>query len=144
MLADRGMSLPPIVRTAPSWRVIDGMRRLRAAIPRGDAEIDVRLYDGDADDPCRLMLRWLEADLTGIECRARGADVVPAHCLAVLVSLPGRTPLAGGTSPSGSISEGGRPRADDVAIPGPTDPPFGVRSSCVLEHGTSDGQGSRW
>jgi hypothetical protein len=40
--------LPPILVHRATMRVIDGMHRLRAATLRGDREIAVRFFDGDA------------------------------------------------------------------------------------------------
>lgn len=48
MLAGLGAALPPIVVHRDTMRVIDGMHRLRAAVLRGDAEIEVRFFDGSA------------------------------------------------------------------------------------------------
>ncbi|MBP2477304.1 hypothetical protein JOF53_006176 [Crossiella equi] len=49
VLAGAGTPLPPITVHRPSMRVIDGMHRLRAARLRGQRQIQVRYYDGDAD-----------------------------------------------------------------------------------------------
>ncbi|WP_243859381.1 ParB/RepB/Spo0J family partition protein [Amycolatopsis arida] len=57
MLAECGSSLPPIIVHRRSMRVVDGMHRLRAAILRGDSEIDVRLYDGDEGDAFVLAVQ---------------------------------------------------------------------------------------
>lgn len=46
-LAESEDSLPPIVVNRATMRVIDGMHRLRAALLRGENEIDVRFFDGD-------------------------------------------------------------------------------------------------
>ncbi|SFP29682.1 Chromosome segregation protein Spo0J, contains ParB-like nuclease domain [Actinomadura madurae] len=50
VLADAGGALPPIVVHLPSRRVIDGMHRLRAAILRGEEEIDARFFHGTEAD----------------------------------------------------------------------------------------------
>lgn len=57
LLASLPEPLPPIVVQRGSLRVIDGMHRLRAARLRGDREIDVQFYDGDADDSFLLAVR---------------------------------------------------------------------------------------
>ncbi|WP_285701511.1 ParB N-terminal domain-containing protein [Actinomadura sp. NBRC 104412] len=49
-LADSGGALPPIVVHLPSRKVIDGMHRLRAAILRGEREIDARFFHGTESD----------------------------------------------------------------------------------------------
>jgi ParB-like chromosome segregation protein Spo0J len=45
-----GGSVPPILVHRSSMRVIDGMHRLRAAMLRGDDEIDVQFFDGHDHD----------------------------------------------------------------------------------------------
>lgn len=50
LLAEVKTTLPPIVVHRPTMRVIDGMHRLRAAVLRGQDEIEVRFYDGDDED----------------------------------------------------------------------------------------------
>ncbi|GAA2624666.1 ParB N-terminal domain-containing protein [Actinomadura fulvescens] len=50
MLAEAGGALPPIVVHLPSRRVIDGMHRLRAAVLRGEKDIDVRFFHGTEAD----------------------------------------------------------------------------------------------
>jgi ParB-like chromosome segregation protein Spo0J len=49
LLAEVGVDLPPIVVHRQTMRVVDGMHRLRAAVLRGDEEIEVRFFDGDED-----------------------------------------------------------------------------------------------
>ncbi|WP_249227944.1 ParB/RepB/Spo0J family partition protein [Kutzneria sp. CA-103260] len=50
LLADSPDILPPIIVCRRTMRVIDGAHRVRAAVMRGDAEIEVRYFDGgDAD-----------------------------------------------------------------------------------------------
>jgi ParB-like nuclease domain len=49
MLAGLGAALPPIVVHRDTMRVIDGMHRLRAAVLRGDANIEARFFDGTAE-----------------------------------------------------------------------------------------------
>jgi ParB-like chromosome segregation protein Spo0J len=57
ILAQCGTTLPPIVVHRRTMRVIDGMHRLRAARLRGDAEIDVHFFDGDAKDAFLLAVQ---------------------------------------------------------------------------------------
>ncbi|GAA1975647.1 ParB N-terminal domain-containing protein [Amycolatopsis minnesotensis] len=57
MLAESDAELPPIIVHRQSMRVIDGMHRLRAAILRGETELDVRFYDGDEKDAFVLAVR---------------------------------------------------------------------------------------
>ncbi len=49
-LAESGAALPPIVVHLPSRRVIDGMHRLRAAMLRGEKDIEARFFEGDEND----------------------------------------------------------------------------------------------
>lgn len=50
LLAESETPLPPIIVHRPSMRVIDGMHRLLAARWRGRHEIQVRFFDGPAED----------------------------------------------------------------------------------------------
>jgi ParB-like chromosome segregation protein Spo0J len=50
VLAESGDRLPPILVHRNSMRVIDGMHRLRAAVLRGQDEIEVRFFEGDPED----------------------------------------------------------------------------------------------
>ncbi|MFI2506169.1 hypothetical protein [Streptomyces sp. NPDC018972] len=50
LLAESEAPLPPIIVHRPSMRVIDGMHRLLAARWRGRHEIQVRFFDGPAED----------------------------------------------------------------------------------------------
>lgn len=49
-LADSGAALPPIVVHMPSRTVIDGMHRLRAAMLRGEKEIEAHFFHGTEID----------------------------------------------------------------------------------------------
>ena len=50
VLAESEGQLPPIIVHGPSMRVIDGVHRIRAAVMRGEKEIEAQLYHGtDAD-----------------------------------------------------------------------------------------------
>ncbi|TMR04970.1 transcriptional regulator [Actinomadura soli] len=50
MLAESGAAMPPILVHLPSRRVIDGMHRLRAAMLRGEEEIEARFFHGTEAD----------------------------------------------------------------------------------------------
>ncbi|TCO59498.1 ParB/RepB/Spo0J family partition protein [Actinocrispum wychmicini] len=50
LLAESEAKLPPIIEHRATMRVIDGMHRLRAAMLRGQHEINVRFYDGAETD----------------------------------------------------------------------------------------------
>lgn len=43
-------ALPPITVHRPTMRVIDGTHRLKAAVLRGHTEVEVRFFDGSAED----------------------------------------------------------------------------------------------
>ncbi|HEU5472490.1 MAG TPA: ParB N-terminal domain-containing protein [Actinophytocola sp.] len=49
-LAASATVFPPIVVDRATMRVIDGMHRLRAAMLRGEREIEVQFFDGSAED----------------------------------------------------------------------------------------------
>ncbi|WP_234025151.1 ParB N-terminal domain-containing protein [Streptomyces sp. MspMP-M5] len=57
LLAESGARLPPIVVQRSTMRVIDGMHRLRAAVLRGETEIEVRFFDGAEQDCFPLAVR---------------------------------------------------------------------------------------
>jgi hypothetical protein len=50
VLAEAGVCWPPIVVHRQTMRVIDGMHRLRAARLRGEQSVEVRFFDGGADE----------------------------------------------------------------------------------------------
>ena len=50
VLNETEATFPPILVHRATMRVIDGMHRLRAARLRGDDRIEVRFFDGNADD----------------------------------------------------------------------------------------------
>lgn len=50
VLAQASVHWPPIIVHRQTMRVIDGMHRLRAAQLRGDQSIEVKFFDGDADE----------------------------------------------------------------------------------------------
>lgn len=57
MLAESDASLPPIIVNRATMGVIDGVHRLRAALLRGQADINVRFFDGDPRDAFVLAVR---------------------------------------------------------------------------------------
>lgn len=48
VLAEAGVSWPPILVDRRTMRVVDGMHRLRAAQLRGESTVEVSFFDGDA------------------------------------------------------------------------------------------------
>jgi ParB-like chromosome segregation protein Spo0J len=57
LLAATEAELPPIVVHRETMRVVDGTHRVRAAQLRGDGDIDVRFFDGNAADAFVLAVR---------------------------------------------------------------------------------------
>jgi ParB-like chromosome segregation protein Spo0J len=57
MLADSDSELSPIIVHRSTMRIIDGMHRLRAALIRGDALIQVRYFEGSAQEAFVLAVR---------------------------------------------------------------------------------------
>jgi ParB-like chromosome segregation protein Spo0J len=57
MLAESEDPLPPIIVHRSTMRIIDGMHRLRAAILRGNDEIEARFFDGDDASSFVLAVR---------------------------------------------------------------------------------------
>lgn len=60
-LAELQAALPPIIVNRSTMRVIDGMHRLRAAVLRGQDEIEVKFFDGNEADAFVLAV---EANIT--------------------------------------------------------------------------------
>ena len=56
-LAESAEPFPPVWVHRPSMRVIDGMHRLRAAITRGQADMEVWFFDGSDEDAFLLAVR---------------------------------------------------------------------------------------
>jgi hypothetical protein len=56
-LAESEVALPPIIVHRPTMRVIDGTHRLRAAVLRGAADIEVQFFDGDDEDAFVLAVQ---------------------------------------------------------------------------------------
>lgn len=57
VLAESDVTLPPIIVHRSTMRVIDGAHRLRAAVLRGAADIEVRFFDGDEADAFIVAVR---------------------------------------------------------------------------------------
>lgn len=57
VLAELGRPLPAIVVHRPTMRVVDGMHRLRASMLRGERDIEVRFFDGTAEEAFVLAVR---------------------------------------------------------------------------------------
>lgn len=57
LLVDSPARLPPVIVHRPTMAVIDGVHRLRAAALRGEATIQVRFFDGDAEAAFALAVR---------------------------------------------------------------------------------------
>ncbi len=57
VLAESEDQLPPIVVHGQSMRVIDGTHRIRAAVLRGEEEIEAKIYHGTDDDAFLLAVR---------------------------------------------------------------------------------------
>jgi ParB-like chromosome segregation protein Spo0J len=57
MLAGVESALPPIIVHSQTMRVIDGMHRLRAAVLRGQTEIDVQYFHGSDQDAFILAVQ---------------------------------------------------------------------------------------
>lgn len=81
-LAESGAVLPPIVVHRPSMRVVDGMHRLRAALIRGEREIDVEFIDGTEADAFVVGVRANVAHglpLTFVEREAAARKIIASH-----------------------------------------------------------------
>lgn len=82
VLAESEAHLPPIVAHRTTMRVIDGSHRLRAAILRGESEIQVRFFDGNEADAFILAV---EANikhglpLSREERRAAAGRIIASH-----------------------------------------------------------------
>jgi hypothetical protein len=56
-MVDSEGPLPPLVVHRQTMRVIDGMHRLRAAVAKGEADVQVRFFDGDDGEAFLLAVR---------------------------------------------------------------------------------------
>jgi ParB-like chromosome segregation protein Spo0J len=128
-LAESGGALPPIVVHLPSRTVIDGMHRLRAAMLRGEKDIEVRFFHGSDTD---VFLLSVAANiqhglpLTQKDRVAAAERIFVSHSewsdrmVAIVVGLSGkkvaalRRKLAGDTpQPAVRIGRDGRSRPVD-------------------------------
>jgi hypothetical protein len=57
LIAESGTKLLPIIVHKQTMRVIDGMHRLKAAVLRGEAQIEAQLYEGHEDDAFVLAVQ---------------------------------------------------------------------------------------
>ncbi|MFI9388820.1 ParB/RepB/Spo0J family partition protein [Kutzneria sp. NPDC052558] len=75
VLAESAESLPPIIVHRATMRVIDGMHRLRAARMRGVDQIDVRFFNGCAEDAFVLAVETNVVHGLPLSAADRGAAV---------------------------------------------------------------------
>src|SRR5882724_2672517 len=81
-LARSEQELPPIVVHRASRRIVDGMHRVRAALLRGEDEIDARFFDGAERDAFVLAVRLNAAHglpLTRTDRRAAATRIIRSH-----------------------------------------------------------------
>jgi AraC-like DNA-binding protein len=81
-LAESTEPFPPVWVHRPSMRVIDGMHRLRAAIMRGQADMEVWFFDGNDEDAFLLAVRANVAhglQLSSEDRIAAAARIMCAH-----------------------------------------------------------------
>ncbi|MCS0638058.1 winged helix-turn-helix transcriptional regulator [Streptomyces sp. LP05-1] len=74
--------LPPLVVHRPSMRVVDGTRRLRAALRRGQPEVRVRFLDGPPEDAFVFAVEANNrygAPLSPAERRTAAARILRSH-----------------------------------------------------------------
>jgi ParB-like chromosome segregation protein Spo0J len=114
VLAGVGVPLPPIVVHRQSMRVLDGMHRLRAAILRGDDDIDVHFFDGDEDEGFIIAVQANIAHglpLTLADRRAAALRILRAYptlsdrAVAAMVGLSHKTVGSLRRSPSGEVPQ---------------------------------------
>jgi ParB-like chromosome segregation protein Spo0J len=82
VLAESEEQLPPIVVHGQSMRVIDGIHRIRAAVMRGEEEIEAKIYHGTDDDAFVLAVRMNIAHglpLTRADRTAAVARIIRTH-----------------------------------------------------------------
>ncbi|MGH3719496.1 MAG: ParB N-terminal domain-containing protein [Pseudonocardiaceae bacterium] len=82
VLAESEEKLPPIVVHGQSMRVIDGTHRVRAAIMRGEGEIEAKIYHGTDDDAFVLAVRMNVAHglpLTRSDRIAAAVRIIGSH-----------------------------------------------------------------
>jgi hypothetical protein len=82
LLLEGAAPLPPIIVHRPTMRVIDGMHRLRAAVVRGESEIEVRWFDGDERDVFALAVHTNVTHglpLSHADRRAAARRIIASH-----------------------------------------------------------------
>ncbi|MGH3564905.1 MAG: ParB/RepB/Spo0J family partition protein [Pseudonocardia sp.] len=82
VLVESDAYLPPIIVHRPTMRVIDGMHRLRAAVLRAHRDIEVRFFDGDADDAFVIAVEANIANclsLSLVDRRMAAARIIATH-----------------------------------------------------------------
>ncbi|MGH4009679.1 MAG: ParB N-terminal domain-containing protein [Pseudonocardiaceae bacterium] len=82
VLAESEEQLPPIVVHGQSMRVIDGTHRIRAAVMRGEEEIEAKIYHGTDDDAFLLAVRMNIAHglpLTRADRTAAAVRIIRSH-----------------------------------------------------------------
>ncbi|MEV0401520.1 ParB N-terminal domain-containing protein [Actinoallomurus sp. NPDC050550] len=92
--------LPPILVHRPTMRVIDGMHRLRAAMLRGDTEIEAVFFDGSAAEAFARAVELNVAHglpLTLADRRAAAARILAAEPQASDRRIAARTGLSART-----------------------------------------------
>ncbi|MFC8174158.1 ParB/RepB/Spo0J family partition protein [Streptomyces sp. NPDC057242] len=125
ILAAAEGELPPIVVHRESMRVVDGTHRLRAAVLRGRTEVEVRFFDGGAED---AFVYAVEANtrhglpLSLAERQAAAARILASHphwadrAIASVSGLSAHTVAAlrrsapGPDAPAGRLGRDGRVR----------------------------------
>lgn len=81
-LVESGAKLPPIVVHRGTMRVVDGVHRVRAALRRGDTDIEVRFFDGDERDGFVLAVQANVAHglpLSRAERMAAASRIIASH-----------------------------------------------------------------
>jgi hypothetical protein len=82
LLTESAESLPPILVHRPTLRVVDGMHRLKAALRRGQATIQVQFFDGTDFDCFIAAVKANTAHglpLTLADRRAAAARILTSH-----------------------------------------------------------------
>lgn len=82
LLAHSDALLPPIIVHRETMRVIDGMHRVRAAVLRGEQEVQARFYDGTEADAFVLAVKVNRAHglpLSLGDRKAAAARIIASH-----------------------------------------------------------------
>jgi hypothetical protein len=82
VLAESEEQLPPIIVHGQSMRVIDGTHRIRAAVMRGEEEIEAKIYHGTDENAFLLAVRMNIAHglpLTRADRTAAAARIIRTH-----------------------------------------------------------------